>query len=156
MKLHGFLLLATAALTGCGEVPPPSSPAPAPVSTAAMRSTCPLGVDNAHVAFDDTAKGAELVFDTTPDRVVELRARVHHAAELHGNGKHAGAGHAGKHGLGAGKHGLRPSSLPKAHATDTETPNGARLVFVPDDDKDLETLRTKLKERAAKMMMRCD
>ncbi|MBS2019547.1 MAG: hypothetical protein JST00_42190 [Deltaproteobacteria bacterium] len=149
-------LLFTVMFAACAEVPPPRSPPPTELYTGRARTTCPLGIQNAHVTFDETATGAALVFTTTPENVDALRVRARDASAMHGNGQHVGEGHAGKHGVGGGMHGLQPRHLPKAHASAEDTADGARLVFTPDDPKDLDVLRSKLKNRITKLMAHCD
>ena len=150
-----FGVFFSAITVACADPPPPKSPPPAAISEATMRTTCPLGVTNAHVVYDDTATGAKLTFSTTPDRLAELRERAHNASALHGNGEHVGQGHDGKHGLGSGRHGIRPNHMPPSTAGVEDTPDGARLIITPRDAKDLEELRRGLKARVEKMMTSC-
>ncbi len=144
-------------LTSCGAPPPPpQSPPPAPLDASGGRETCPLGVKNAHAQYDDTATGGKLTFSTTPEHLAELRARAHDASAMHGNGQHVGHGHDGKHEMGGRKHGVQPMYMPPSHAGVEDTPDGARIVFTPDNPDDLSKLREKLKLRAEKMMTTCE
>lgn len=146
-----FVLLSA----GCAEKPPPAPGPPATLDTKNVRSTCPLGVDNAHVTFDETANGATLVFSTTPDRLEELRRRTREAAERHGTGKQSGEGHDGKHGLGGGRHGLQAYYLPPSKVTMVMVDDGARLTFTPDRLEDVDALRKVLRYRVERMMAHC-
>lgn len=149
------LFAAAAPMAACAEAPPPQPGPPATLATTNVRETCPLGVQNAHVRYDDTSTGATLVFDTTPERLDELRRRVQRASELHGPGKHTGEGHDGQHGLGRGQHGLQTGNLPPSHAAFANTEDGARLTFTPDRPEDLTALRNALRYRVERMMARC-
>jgi hypothetical protein len=57
-----------------------------------------------------------------------------------------------EHGHGGFRHGLRPAHLPPATAALEELPDGARITFRPIDPADLEALRSKLEERASRLM----
>lgn len=151
----GVFLIVSLSVSACAEKPPPVAGPEAALDPTRIRSTCPLGVENAHVAFDETATGATLVFTTTPDRLEELRLRVREAGELHGRGKHAGEGHEGKHGTGNGQHGLQPETLPPTHVEMTSIEGGARLTFTPERMDDVEALRDVLRYRADRMMAHC-
>jgi len=139
----------------CAEAQPPIPGPPPALDARRMRQTCPLGVDNAHVTFDETARGATIVFSTTPEHLHELRNRVRNASERHGTGKHTGEGHHGKHGVGAGQHGLQPYYFPPAQVTIDTTADGARLTFTPDKVDDLDALRNVLRYRVERMMSHC-
>jgi hypothetical protein len=143
-------------VSACAEARPPG-PAPAEsLDPRRMRETCPLGVQNAHVTFDETATGAMLAFTTTPDRLDELRARVVKTSELHGTGRHTGEGHDGKHGQGGGMHGLQPYYLPPARVAVVPVENGARLMFTPERFEDIDALRSVLRFRADRTMAHCN
>ncbi len=133
--------------TGAASAPPPSLSAPPPNTQ--IHKGCPLGVRDAVVAVSDTPQGVELVF-TSDDKVGELRMRVRDAAEMHGTGAKAGAGHEGRH-AGGGEHGLQPMQLPPARADVDEVEHGARMRLSPIDPADRSTLRIKVREHAAKM-----
>lgn len=133
--------------TGAASAPPPSLSAPPPNTQ--THKGCPLGVRDATVAVSDTPQGVELVF-TSEDKVGELRQRVRDAAEMHGTGAKAGAGHEGRHASG-GEHGLQPMQLPPARADVDDVERGARMRLSPIDPADRSTLRIKVRERAAKM-----
>lgn len=147
----GFVLFACG-----GQPPPPTQPPPAALDTSRVRTTCPFGITSSHAVYDETSTGAKITFDTTPERLTELRARVNQASALHGTGKHRGPGHDGRHGVGGGKHGLKPIYLPPVDVGFEETPTGARLVFTPKNEADLDKLRATLKLRAEKMMTACE
>lgn len=152
-----LLAAATAALlSSCAEKPPPVQGPPPALDSSRIRSTCPFGIENAHIQFDDTARGATLLITTTPDRLDELRRRARDAAALHGTGKGAGEGHAGRHGAGGGQHGLQPIYLPPSRGTFEEVADGARLTFEPTNADDVDALRSKLRLRALRMMSRCN
>lgn len=144
-------------LLACGEPPlPPTQPPPPALDTSRARTTCPFGVTNAHAVYDDTSTGGKLTFDTTPEHLGELRGRVNEASALHGTGRHEGLGHGGEHGLGGGKHGLKPIYLPPVDVAYEDTPSGAHLVLTPKNAADLDKLRATLKLRAEKMMTACE
>jgi len=118
-------------------------------------STCPLGVSGALVIFKETENGAQLTFTTSKDeQVADLRERAGYASAVHGPGEHLGKGHEGKHGHG-GHHGLKAMQLPPSQVGAENVEGGARISFQPVDKADLETLRTKLRERAREMMTSC-
>jgi hypothetical protein len=120
-----------------------------------VRSTCPLGVRNALVTFDDTADGARVTFTAGPESLDELRARAMHTAQMHGPGKELGEGHNGKHGTGGSWHGINPTWLPPATASFEPTSDGARITYTPVRAQDLSLLRERLKMRADSLMTRC-
>ncbi|MBX3229398.1 MAG: hypothetical protein KIT84_17730 [Labilithrix sp.] len=152
----GAAIVLAVLVTACGEKPPPVAGPPRTLDASRIRATCPLGVENAHIQFDETATGATLLFTTTPDRLDELRRRARDAAALHGAGRGAGVGHDGWHGVGGGRHGIQPVHLPPVQTRFEEVADGARLTFTPDKMDDVDLLRNKLRARAARMMSRCD
>ncbi len=123
-----------------------------------------MSVPGTQVAAADTPDGEAVSFTTTPDRVEELRARVHAMADVH-NRRHAGAmeEHGGMHGgmMGGGMTGGMGSSGEAADQTSTMPPpsraavedvqSGARLVVTPNDPADLERLRSVVRMRAQHM-----
>jgi hypothetical protein len=153
----GWSAVLAAAVVGCssGAAKPPPQVSSAPPAATESHVGCPLGVANAKVTVSDTAQGVELVF-TAEDRVAELRMRVRDAGEQHGTGAKAGAGHEGRHATG-GEHGLQPMSLPPMRTEVEEVERGARLRLLPIDPADVDKLRSRVRERAAKMSAsRCD
>ncbi len=153
MGWSAVLVLVAACSSGAAKPPPQVSSAPP--AAPETHQGCPLGVANAKVTVSDTAQGVELVF-TADDRVAELRLRVRDAAEQHGTGAKLGAGHEGRHATG-GEHGLQPMSLPPMRTDVDDVERGARLRITPIDPADLDKLRSRVRERAAKMSAsRCD
>lgn len=158
-RVRGFCAAVALVASACGGAQPADAPSAgrARVAAADVRGTCPLGVTNARVTYEETPTGVALLFTTTPEHVAELRARASDAAAMHGAGQHVGAGHDGPHGEGKGRHGLQPSTLPRAMGAAEDLPDGARVRFTPVDPKDLQLLRRKLQDRATEMMLEgCD
>lgn len=154
--LDAIILGASMVAVSCGEPPPPPRSPAAELAVGGLRTTCPLGVKNAHVTFDETATGAALTFTTTHEHVEELRRRARDASAMHGSGQRLGEGHHGKHGAGGRKHGLNPVNLPPAQAGVEETRQGATVTFTPANPKDLDALRAHLKIRTENMMTSCE
>lgn len=149
--------LATAmalALVACTEASPPPRAADA-IRSAPPPSTCPLGVEGARVAYEDTANGGRLTFTAPPAQLDSLRRRARDAAALHGPGQRLGEGHEGRHGTG-GDHGLRAMQLPPMSAGEQDVEGGARIDMTPSYDGDLLVLRAKLRERADALMASCE
>jgi len=146
------LLLAATALVACTEATPsskstlPMAPAPSP---------CALGVPETSVVHNETKTGASLTFVTTPRNVGDLRWRTRDAAQAHGPAAERGLGHDGRHGNG-GAHGLKPMQLPPTTTATEDVEGGAKITFVPADERDLGALRAKLAARADAMMTRCE
>lgn len=140
-----FVVLSTLAVVGCT----PTVASHTDTTAASAARTCPLGVPGATVAAEDVPGGVALVMTST-DRLEELRSRARDAASLYGTGTNMGAGHEGKHGSG-GDHGLQPMQLPPGGGAALDVDGGTRIVLRPTDAADLETLRAKVRERAARM-----
>lgn len=141
------MMLALCLTSAC--VPTEKHDAASPTNAAIQ--SCPLGVRGAAVAATDTADGITLTFTTdVVANVEELRTRARDAAAMHGPGEKVGLGHDGRHGEG-GQHGLQTLQLPPVHAAEDDVNEGARIRFVPADQKDLEVLRTKLRARAIQL-----
>lgn len=122
---------------------------PATVTRADAPRACPLGVEGASVTVEETPNGVALVF-ASKEATADLRERARDAAAMRGPGRKEGKGHDGRHGTG-GEHGLQIMGVPPANATVDDVPDGARIHFVPADAADLATLRTKIRDRAARM-----
>ena len=118
-------------------------------TAASAGRTCPLGVPGATLAVEDVPGGVALVMTST-DRLEELRSRARDAASLYGTGTNMGAGHQGQHGSG-GDHGLQLMQLPPSDGAALDIEKGTRIVLRPTDAADLEKLRVKVRERAARM-----
>lgn len=115
-----------------------------------LRAGCPMVVDGADVAVDDTEKGVALTFTSEASDVGDLRARVQHMAEMYET--HRGQRgmmwhHMGGQGRGRGGPGMDMDHMagrgpmPAATATVTEIDKGARLELRPTDASQLEPLR---------------
>ena len=138
---------------GCAPAPGPPRPAP---THASARTTCPLGVEDARVAVEDTSTGVALVFKSSAERQADLRERVRGAGELHGPLGRMGKGHDGRHATG-GRHGLHAMTLPRAHAEVADVAFGARLSLVPTYPDQLAALRSGIRERVREMTLAaCD
>jgi hypothetical protein len=146
------LVAAMAILASCSQPPGPPRPPP---SRPALPDACPLGVADSRVTVEETTDGIALVF-VAPHAESDLRERVQAAAKMHGPVGRQGKGHHGRHGIG-GHHGLNALNLPASRALVTEVPGGARLSLAPVHASDLETLRTRVRERALRMTsLPCD
>jgi hypothetical protein len=110
---------------------------------------CALGVAGSTVVAEDTPDGIVLSF-RSKNRPEEMRERANDAAAQHGPGQRLGRGHDGKHGDGA-DHGLQLMQAPPARSVAEDIEGGARIRFVAADARDMEALRTKLRERAYAM-----
>lgn len=145
------------------------APTQAAASAAAppdMTQMCPVAVPGTRLAVADTADGEAVTFTTTPDRVGELRSRVHAMAEMH-NRHHmeggAGEMHGQMHGggmMGGGMGGgsMHPSGgmdasmmPPPSRAAVEDVDGGARLVVAPNDPADLDRLRSTVRMHAQHM-----
>lgn len=153
VPLAGLLFSATLGACSNRAVPAPDRPA-----ASAMKSpSCALGVPGARAESRDTPEGVELTFrmEEGDRRMIELRSRVHHAAEGFGPGARQGVGHDGKHRHGGG-HGLKPSQLPPYDAVVEDVHGGALLRLFPKADADRDALRAKVHARADEMNRACD
>ena len=156
------IVLLSVALLGVGCATGPSGPAPAvatgqaPVAIQQANSNCPFGVEHTTVSVEDTPDGVALSFGgTDPTAVEDVRERVVEAAAQHGPGSGAGKGHDGRHGEGAGQHGLRSLQLPALRTKAEKVEGGVKLVVVPVEATDLEVVRKKLHDRAAEWSTGC-
>lgn len=159
MRRARILVLGVVLGTGCatgGSGPAPVAPAAPPVAIQQAHSNCPFGVEHTTVAIEDTPDGVALTFGgSDPTAVADIRERIHDAAAQHGPGSGAGKGHDGRHGEGAGQHGLRSLQLP-ALATKADTiEGGVKLLVTPVEASDLEVVRKKLHERTAEWTAGC-
>lgn len=113
----------------------------------AAKHECPIHLQGTKVEAADLPDGASITF-TNPANVDELRRRVramveHHAhAKGKAKGKHAGMGHGGMGHGGMGHGGMMPAATRSAE----DVPNGARVSIKPQDTKNLEALRTAVRE----------
>ncbi|HSR52675.1 MAG TPA: hypothetical protein VLV83_17780, partial [Acidobacteriota bacterium] len=138
-----------------------------------MERSCPMMVDDVSVDVADTANGVALTFTTGSGDVGGLRSRVRHLAEMYGehhgmgamqwhpmggHGQHLGMTgeerrHGGMHGEmhhGSGKE-MSHGMMPAATATVEEVEDGARLLLVPADASDLDSLRQHVRMHCEKM-----
>lgn len=145
MPIRELAVVLASLLAACTTA---EGPAPA-LSHADVPLGCALGVQGATVGPEETPDGIDLVF-SAPGRTAEIRERANDAAAQHGPGQRMGLGHGGKHGHG-GPHGLQMMQMPAARSAASDTPEGARIHFTPSDPKDLEALRSALRERALLM-----
>lgn len=130
------------------------------------------------VAASDTSDGIAVGFTTSGD-VTDLRARVHHLADMHNGmsgmhhdgGMHEGMGSGGMHegmgsgdmhggmgsggmheGMGGDMHGgMNGMQMVPSRATVEDIAGGAQLVIVPSDAAQLSALRAHVREHAAMM-----
>jgi hypothetical protein len=147
MLRTSFSIAVIVALTACTTAQDAAGP-PA-ITRAELPRGCPLGVAGGHVWTEDTPTGIALTF-VSKDRPEEMRARANDAAAQHGPGQKVGAGHEGRHGEG-GTHGLQLLQAPPAYSVASDIEGGARIHLTAVDANDRDALRTKLRERAARM-----
>lgn len=176
--VFGTAALALAGL-GCGHaaashanVPVEQPGAQAQTSTEAgmaggkMAAMCPMAVSGATVVAADTSAGETLTFSTSsPDRLADLRTRVHAMADMHNRHEAAGATHAhegmmgGGGDTGSGSAGGPKANMPMpppATATAEDTNAGARLVLTPKDPALLAQLQSAVRAHADMMQQgRC-
>jgi len=167
-----FLLVAAAAFTmlsGHARAEAPATAAKVATRGEAM-ADCPMSVAGTKVSTADTADGAALTFSTTtPDKVVELRRRVHAAGEMHN--KNHGATRAREDMMGDGaKNGMTESGhmmggttgsghmmggtmMPQSHATVADVDQGARITVTPIASADLKELQSAMHARAERMQL---
>jgi hypothetical protein len=146
-----------------------TTPAPAATSetqTEGIRGDregmCPMQVEGTAVSAEDVEGGVALTFTTSSD-VAELRRRVTHMAQMHGQdgmGMHAsadagdGQAHGGQR-SDASQHqgGMMASEMmmPAATARSEEVEGGARIVLTPQDAVDLERLREHARHMTERM-----
>lgn len=155
MKAVVLLTLALAAAACTESTPPPKSPAAATILQAPAPTACPLGVQGARVAFDETPGGGTLTFLAGPASIDELRERARDAAAQHGPGQRAGKGHDGKHQTGA-EHGLKMMQMPPSRTVAEDIEGGARIRFTAADPQEVDVLRNKLRARVQEMIASCD
>lgn len=104
---------------------------------------CPMKVKGVVITTEDTQDGIAVVFTTESGDLADLRQRVQHMADMH-NQMHGGQG--GMHGQGGGG-GMRAGATARAETIE----GGARIVLTPKDPKDLEMLRSHVRDHAARM-----
>lgn len=185
MRIRSLTLgaLLAVATSGCASKqhtvqPSPSStavtgkPAPQPRSSA----MCPMMIDPAttRVTTSDTRDGVAIELTTTSD-VNEVRARVHHMADMHnqiagmraGEQTETGMEHRGmprgtQGGVGMqgdtteagempGHEHMMGKQMVPSRATAEDIPGGARVVLVPADPSKLTALRQDARIRAEMM-----
>ncbi|MBI5068759.1 MAG: hypothetical protein HZB56_11010 [Deltaproteobacteria bacterium] len=166
-----FLLVGAAAFTmlsGYARAEAPAVVAKADAAPSKATADCPMGVAGSKVSTVDTADGTALTFSTTaPDKVAELRRRVHAAAEMH-NKNHAAGGRRGfmmgddmmggvtesGHMMGGttgGGHMAGGTMMPQSHATVADVDGGACLTVKPGASADLKELQLAMHARAERM-----
>jgi len=182
MRRSFFLIIGAVALFGCAS----SQTAREPVTPAAteqsgemrggmmgqgMAGMCPMQVQGTTVSAENTQGGVALTFTTSGD-AAELRRRVAHMAEMHG--QHHGQGH----GHGMGTHGPEASGeggehahdkqhggghqhqgdmtgggmmMPPAAARSEEIEGGARIILTPRDSAQVAALQEHARHMAERM-----
>lgn len=150
-------LLAVSVL-GCGSGQSKSQPTSNPPPSA-HETKCPMmpsaGTD---IVATDTDDGIAIAFTTAGD-VAELRARIHHMAEMHDkmtemhHDMHDDGSAAGgmEMGSGTGNPGMMHMQMVPSRATVEEIAGGARIVLVPTEPSQLEALRTHAREHVTMM-----
>jgi hypothetical protein len=104
------------------------------------------------IVASDTSDGIAITFTTSGD-VADLRARIHHLADMHNNmsGMHHGGGMHEGMGSGDTHEGMKGMHMVPSRATAEDIDGGARIVLVPTDAAQLAALRTHVREHAAMM-----
>ncbi|HSR54134.1 MAG TPA: hypothetical protein VLV83_25170 [Acidobacteriota bacterium] len=138
-----------------------------------MERSCPMMVEDVSVEVADTANGVALTFTTSSGEVSDLRSRVRHLAEMygkhhemgamqwhpmggHGQHQHGATGeerHGGMQGEmhhGSGKE-MSHGMMPAATASVEEVEDGTRLLLVPADPSDFDSLRQHARMHCEKM-----
>jgi hypothetical protein len=128
----------------CALDPPPSE-----VATLDDQP-CPLGIAGTTVQLLETSDGIDITF-LAESGLDELRARVRHAAAMHGPDTQLGIGHQGEHRRGGERHGLRLWAAPEAAATVFEIEGGAVLRLRTERAEEAPTLQAHVRDRVARM-----
>ncbi len=172
MQRFNYVAMSVLVIAGCASSQAnrePTTPAPAATSQAQqegtrgdMKGMCPMEVEGTAVNAEDVEGGVALTFTTSTD-VAELRRRVAHMAQMHGQhgmGMHASAGAGDGH-----AHDGQPSDasphrdgmmaggmmMPAATARSEEVEGGARILLTPQDTADLEKLREHARHMTGRM-----
>jgi len=129
-----------------------------------MNVICPNRVAGTTVTAQDLSNGEALVFTTTGD-VAELRCRAQRMAENH-NRMHSGTGGSARTpdtistcpempGTGGAgmmhRQGWGGAGMIDSDALVEDIPNGVRIVFTPKDPANLDDLRARIRDRAARL-----
>lgn len=124
-----------------------------------MRAGCPMVVRNAEVGLEQTSDGLALNFTTQYGDVEDLRRRVQQLGNMYekNQGRHhvmwqqmTGEGQ-GRMMEGKGSSMADAERMPPVKANFEETDEGARIVLVPKDRKDLDTLRQRVIDHQQRM-----
>jgi hypothetical protein len=134
---------------------------------AALRDQCPTVGEDVSLEVSDTESGVALEFTTATDDVDDLWRRARHMADMYamhdGHGQMMWHYMGGEHmepdeGHGAGMMGgpvgemmHEGGPMPAADATVEDLEEGARIVLIPDDAAQLETLRQHARWHAERM-----
>ncbi len=172
MQRLNYLAMSALLIVGCASSQASrEATTPAPTATSGtemqgmrgdMEAMCPMQVEGTTVNAEDVEGGVAVTFTTSSD-IAELRKRVAHLAQMHGQpgmGMHApadaGDGHA---------HGGKPSDasqhqggmmaggmmMPAATAQSEEVEGGARILLTPQDAADLDKLREHARHMTERM-----
>jgi len=101
-----------------------------------MMQDCPMKVEGAELAIEDTTDGVALTFTTKSGDVAELRRRAEKMAKMHDSTSNA--------------HMMHQAMTPFAAKYESD-PNGARLTLTPKSAEQLEEFRTKVRQHVEQM-----
>lgn len=143
-RTRWFLLLALSAAmvasSGCTSLLVRGEPTAAPeLTSATVTRACPLGVPETRVRVADTRDGVDLLFETSPQRVDDVRRRLNEEVANRAD---------------AQDDGLRLRSLGEIRASSSPTSSGARLSLAPTDAARRDELRKRVIERVAELEAR--
>lgn len=177
MQGLNYIAISALVIAGCTSSPAKKeTTAPAPAATSGtqsagmrgdMKAMCPMQVEGTAVSAEDVEGGVALTFTTSSD-VAELRRRVAHMAQkhgqhgmgMHGKGKHAPAGAGDGHAHGGQGNNAAPHKggmmaggmkMPAATARSEEVEGGARILLAPKDAAELEKLREHARHMSERM-----
>ena len=126
-----------------------SSPAAAPLpSSAADRSAGPVDVPGTQVVVADTLPGSAVTFTTTPDRVTELRSKVHAMAYLRNERLARKGATGGMVGTGVAPN-LTLIGASQGYVEDVD--GGARMDVAPFDPMEVDRFRASVRFRAERL-----
>ena len=143
IERSALVLLAT--LTGCQKLAIGAADRSS-LAASTQVEACPLGVPETRVDAVETPEGIDVRFSSPPQRIDELRRRVHDQARANGPERHLGEGHGGEH-KGPRDHGLRLWSIAPVRTRIEYTATGAKLAIAPVDPSMLADVRARVARR---------
>ncbi len=126
---------------------------------------CPMEVPGTQVSAADTPEGESVTFTTSsPDAVPDLRARIHAMADRYerrqqemqsqagqGGAAEGGGAEAGSAGSGSAEPQQAPARRAGSRAVVEDIEGGARVDITPNDQAEVDRLRTAIRNRVAQM-----